>query len=105
MTCTMANTWNAQSIQFLTQPEPKPLLSVMTSKRDQALWWLAYHHGVHWGLARLFDACLHLRLTAYAACIPTHDMTPQRLPLLGESHRSVQSRVHEGPEFGRLPSP
>jgi hypothetical protein len=55
MTCTMANTWNAQSMQWLTQPELKPLLSVMTSTRDHALLLLAYRHGLCWCLARTYS--------------------------------------------------
>jgi hypothetical protein len=94
----MANTWNAQFMQLLTPPELKQLLSVMTSKRDQAFLWLAYRHGVRWSLPSLFDAFLRLRLTACAACIPTHELTPQCLPLLSESHLSVYIRVHEGPD-------
>jgi hypothetical protein len=89
MTCTMAKTWNAQSIQLLTQPELKQLLSVMTSKCDKALLLLAYRHGLPWCLASLFEAFLLLRFTACAACIPKHEITPQSLPPRGESHLSV----------------
>jgi hypothetical protein len=46
MTCTMAKTWNAQAMQWLTQPELKQLLSIIMSKRDQALLLLAYCHGL-----------------------------------------------------------
>jgi hypothetical protein len=70
MTCTMANTWHAHSMQLLTQPELKPLLSVMTSTRDQALLWLAYRHGLCGCLASRCEAFLLLRFTAYIACIP-----------------------------------
>jgi hypothetical protein len=94
----MANTWHAPFMPLLTQPERKPLWRVMTSKRTHAFWWLAYRHGVRWSLARLVDAFLRLRLTACAACIPTHELTPQGLPLRSESHRSVHIRIREGPD-------
>jgi hypothetical protein len=55
MTCTMANTWHAQAMPWLTQPELTQLLRVMTSTRDQALLWLAYRHGLRGCLARTYS--------------------------------------------------
>jgi hypothetical protein len=98
----MANTWNAHSIQLLTQPELKRLLSVMTSTRDQALLLLAYRHGLRGCLASLFEAFLLLRLAACAACIPKHEIIAQSLPLRGESHLSVQNRSLMDPAFWHI---
>jgi integrase/recombinase XerD len=42
----MPTTWTAQKIQFLTQPELRSLFRVMTRKRDRALFFLAYRHGL-----------------------------------------------------------
>jgi hypothetical protein len=105
MTCTMAKTWNAQSIQWLTQPELKQLLSVMTSKRDKALLLLAYRHGLCWCLASQCETFLRLRFTAYTACIPKHEITPQSLPR--EVNRTFQYKIGplQGLLFGLLPWP
>jgi hypothetical protein len=91
MTCTMAKTWNAPSMQLLTQLELTQLLSVMTSKRDKALLLLAYRHGWCWCLASQCEAFLRLRFTAYTACIPKHEITPQSLPR--EVNRTFQSKI------------
>ena len=42
----MAKTWHASKIHFLTQPELRQLLAVITSKRDKALFLVAYRHGL-----------------------------------------------------------
>src|ERR671919_2208147 len=42
----MPNTWTAQHIHFLTQPELRALFRVMTRKRDRALFLVAYRHGL-----------------------------------------------------------
>jgi hypothetical protein len=102
MTCTMANTWHAQAMQWLTQPELKQLLSVMTSTRDQALLLLAYRHGLCGCLASRCEAFLRLRFTAYTACISTHEITPQSLPR--EVNRTFQCKIGplQGLFFGLL---
>jgi site-specific recombinase XerD len=46
MTGIMPKTWNAQTIQFLTQPELHQLTGVITSKRDRAIFLLAYRYGL-----------------------------------------------------------
>jgi integrase/recombinase XerD len=42
----MPNTWKASTIQFLTQPELRTLLQVITRTRDRALFLIAYRHGL-----------------------------------------------------------
>jgi type 1 fimbriae regulatory protein FimB len=42
----MPNTWNATTIQFLTQPELRAFFRIMTRKRDRALFLVAYRHGL-----------------------------------------------------------
>jgi len=42
----MGNVWNASTIQFLTQAEMRRLLGVIESKRDYAIFLLAYRHGL-----------------------------------------------------------
>jgi hypothetical protein len=76
----MPKTWHASNRPFLTEPELRALLGVITSTRAKALFLLTYRHGLRWCLASLFEAFLRLRLTACAACIPTHDMTPPKPP-------------------------
>jgi hypothetical protein len=95
----MPKTWHASNRPFLTAPELRALLGVITSTRAKALFLLTDRHGLRWGLARLCEAFLRLRLTACAAGIPTHDMTPQSLPPRGESHLSVHNSPGEGCDF------
>jgi hypothetical protein len=89
-------------MQFLTQPELKQLLSVIMSKRDQARLLLAYRHGLRWRLVSLFEAFLLLRLTAWAACIPKHEIIAQSLPPRGESHLSVQNGPSDRVDFWHI---
>ena len=42
----MSKTWSADHIQFLTQNEMRRLLAVIKSKRDYALFLIAYRHGL-----------------------------------------------------------
>jgi site-specific recombinase XerD len=42
----MPTTWTAHTIHFLTQPELRSLFRIMTRKRDQALFLVAYRHGL-----------------------------------------------------------
>src|SRR5215475_5471396 len=42
----MSSTWNAITIQFLTQAELRALFRVITRKRDRALFLIAYRHGL-----------------------------------------------------------
>jgi integrase/recombinase XerD len=42
----MPNTWKVSTIQFLTQPELRTLLQVITRTRDRALFLIAYRHGL-----------------------------------------------------------
>ena len=54
----MPNTWHATTIQFLTQPELRTLLQVITRTRDRALFLIAYRHGLRAsevGLLRVDD--------------------------------------------------
>jgi integrase len=46
MTTTPSNRWTADTIHFLTQDEMRHLLSVIGSKRDYAIFLLAYRHGL-----------------------------------------------------------
>jgi hypothetical protein len=42
----MPNTWTAANIHFLTQPELRALLRMITRKRDRALFLVAYRRGL-----------------------------------------------------------
>jgi integrase len=42
----MPRTWNASYIQFLSQPELRALFRVITTKRDRALFLVAYRQGL-----------------------------------------------------------
>jgi integrase len=54
----MLKSWNAQTIQFLTQGEMQDLLGVIPTLRDRALFLVAYRHGLRAsevGLIQLAD--------------------------------------------------
>ncbi len=54
----MPTSWNASTIQFLTQGELRALLGVIPTRRDRALFLVAYRHGLRasdLGLLQLAD--------------------------------------------------
>jgi hypothetical protein len=69
---------HAVSHPVLTQPELKQLLSVITFKRDKALFLLAYRHGLPWCLASLFEAFLLLRFTAVPPAFQSTKLPPNK---------------------------
>ena len=59
---TPRRSWSAATIQFLTQTEMRNLLSVIDSKRDAALFLIAYRHGLRAsevGKLRIEDLDMH----------------------------------------------